>query len=72
VPRNIGCKHADLAVGDLAPTGSSPVAKDPRAGVLPRNTTGCVNARKKMHRRVGVTMHHGAFNQIHVERHVSI
>ena len=38
--RDIGCEYADLAVGDLAPTGSSPVAKGPRAGVLPRYAAG--------------------------------
>jgi hypothetical protein len=31
-----------------------------------------VKAREKMRRRVGVKMHHGASNQGHVERHVSI
>jgi hypothetical protein len=31
-----------------------------------------VNAEEKVHRRVGVKMHHGAASQGHVERHVSI
>ena len=31
-----------------------------------------VNARRKMHRRVGVKMHHGASGQGQVQRHVSI
>ena len=31
-----------------------------------------VNAREKMRRRVGVTMHHGASSQGHIKRHVSI
>jgi transcriptional regulator with XRE-family HTH domain len=31
-----------------------------------------VNAAEKMRRRVGVKMHHGAFSQGHIERHVSI
>jgi transposase-like protein len=31
-----------------------------------------VKAREKMHRRVGVKMHHEASSQGHVERHVSI
>ena len=38
--RDIGRKYADLAAGDLAPTGSSPVAEGPRAGVLPRHAAG--------------------------------
>ena len=38
--RDIGREYADLAVGDLAPTGSSPVAEGPRAGVLPRHAAG--------------------------------
>jgi hypothetical protein len=31
-----------------------------------------VNAEEKIHRRVGVKMHHGAASQGHVERYVSI
>ena len=38
--RDIGREYADLAVGDLPPTGSSPGAEGPRAGVLPRHTAG--------------------------------
>jgi hypothetical protein len=38
--RDIGCEHADPAAGDLAPTGSSPVAEGPRAGVLSGHPAG--------------------------------
>jgi choline dehydrogenase-like flavoprotein len=38
----------------------------------PEITWQFVNAREKMHRRVGVRMHHGASGQDYVERHVSI
>jgi hypothetical protein len=37
-----------------------------------REVVAIVNAREKMHRRVGVKMHRGACGQGHVERHVSI
>src|SRR5918999_2403607 len=40
VPRDIGREHADLAIDDLAPTGSSPVAEGLRARVLPPDTAG--------------------------------
>ena len=43
-----------------------------RSANLVEVAAGLVNAGEKIHRRAAVKLHHGACNQGHVERHVSI